>query len=75
MGIISSTGKIEPEEYEAQEVPISVIKEMIKNGTWEGSLEEEEVKYNIENNYYPEKYSKELKKLINYYEKRNKNEG
>jgi hypothetical protein len=75
MGIISSTGKIEPEEYEAQEVPISVIKEMIKKGTWKDSLEEEEVKYNIENNYYPEKYSKELKKLINYYEKRNKNEG
>jgi hypothetical protein len=48
---------------------------MMKNGTWEGSLEEEEVKYNIENNYYPEKYSKKLKSLINYYEKRNKNEG
>lgn len=75
MGIISSTGNIEPEEYEAQEVPISVIKEMIKNGTWEGSLEEEEVKYNIENNYYPEKYSKELKKLISHCEKINKNEG
>lgn len=75
MGIISSTGNIEPEEYEAQEIPISVIKEMIKNGTWEGSLEEEEVEYNIENNYYPEKYSKELKKLINYCEKINKNEG
>lgn len=75
MGIISSTGNIEPEEYEAQEVPISVIKEMIKNGTWEGSLEEEEVKYNIENNYYPEKYSKKLKKLISHCEKINKNEG
>lgn len=75
MGVISSTGEIEPEAYEPEEIPIKDIEKMIKNGTWEGSLEEEEVKYNIENNYYPEKYSKKLKKLINHCEKMNKNEG
>lgn len=75
MGVISSTGEIEPEKYEAQEIPIKDIEKMMKNGTWEGSLEEEEVKYNIDNYYYPEKYSKKLKKLINYYEKMNKNEN
>lgn len=40
MGVISSTSEIEPEGYEAQEVPIATIKKMIKNGTWEGSIEE-----------------------------------
>lgn len=65
MGIISSTGKIEPEEYEAQEVPISVIKEMIKNGTWEGSLEEEEVLYNLEEGYYSPEYTKQVRDVLN----------
>lgn len=75
-GISCSNGSIEPEAYEPEDVPIKKIKKMMKSNTWEGSLEEEEVKYNIENNYYPEEYSKKLKNLIiNYYEKRNKNEG
>ena len=65
MGIISSTGKIEPEKYEAQEVPISVIKEMIKNGTWGGSLEEEEVLYNLEEDYYSPEYTKQVKEVLN----------
>lgn len=65
MGIISSTGKIEPEKYEAQEVPISVIKEMIKNGTWKDSLEEEEVLYNLEENYYSPEYTEKVKKVLN----------
>lgn len=65
MGIISSTGNIEPEEYEAQEIPISVIKEMIKNGTWEGSLEEEEVLYNLEENYYSPEYTKQVREILN----------
>lgn len=65
MGVISSTGKIEPEEYEAQEVPISVIKKMIKDGTWEGSLEEEEVLYNLEADYYSSKYTEKVKKVLN----------
>lgn len=77
-GISCSSGDIKPEAYEPEEVPIKDIEKMMKNGTWKGSLEEEEVKYNIENNYYPEKYSKKLKKLIKYYEyygKTNKNES
>ena len=65
MGIISSTGKIEPEKYEAQEVPISVIKEMIKNGTWKDSLEEEEVLYNLEENYYSPEYTKQVRDVLN----------
>lgn len=75
-GISCSGGDIKPEAYEPEEVPLKDIEKMMKNGTWEGSLEEEEeVKYNIARYYYPEKYSKKLKKLIKYYEKRNKNEG
>ena len=65
MGVISSTDKIESDEYEAQEVPISVIKEMIKNGTWEGSLEEEEVLYNLEADYYSSEYTEKVKKVLN----------
>ena len=65
MGVISSTGKIEPEKYEAQEVPIATIKKMIKNGTWEGSLEEEEVLYNLEEDYYSSKYTEKVKKVLN----------
>lgn len=65
MGIISSTGNIGPEEYEAQEVPISVIKEMIKDGTWEGSLEEEEVLYNLESDYYSPEYTEKVKEALN----------
>lgn len=65
MGIISSTGKIEPEEYEAQEVPISVIKEMIKKGTWKDSLEEEEVLYNLESDYYSPEYTEKVKEALN----------
>lgn len=74
-GISCSGGEIKPDAYEPEEIPIKDIEKMMKNGTWEDSLEEEEVMYNLENNYYPEKYSKKLKSLINYYEKRNKNEG
>ena len=65
MGVISSTGKIEPEEYEAQEVPIATIKKMIKDGTWEGSLEEEEVLYNLEEDYYSSEYTEKVKKVLN----------
>lgn len=65
MGIISSTGNIEPEEYEAQEVPITIIKKMIKDGTWEGSLEEEEVLYNLEEGYYIPEYTEKVKEVLN----------
>lgn len=65
MGIISSTGNIEPEEHEAQEVPITIIKKMIKDGTWEGSLEEEEVLYNLESDYYSPEYTEKVKEVLN----------
>ena len=65
MGVISSTSEIEPEGYEAQEVPIATIKKMIKNGTWEGSLEEEEVLYNLEADYYSSEYTGKVKKVLN----------
>lgn len=65
MDIISSTSEIEPEEYEAQEVPIATIKKMIKDGTWEGSLEEEEVLYNLEADYYSSEYTEKVKKVLN----------
>ena len=74
-GISCSGGDIKPEAYEPEEISLKDIEKMMKNGTWEGSLEEEEVKYNIARYYYPEKYSKKLKKLIKYYEKMNKNES
>ena len=65
MGIISSTDKIEPEKYEAQEVPIATIKKMIKDGAWKGSLEEEEVLYNLEADYYSSEYTEKVKKVLN----------
>ena len=65
MGVISSTSEIEPEGYEAQEVPIATIKKMIKNGTWEGSLEEEEVLYNLEADSYSSEYTENVKKVLN----------
>lgn len=74
-GISCSGGDIKPEAYEPEEISLKDIEKMMKNGTWKGSLEEEEVKYNIARYYYPEKYSKKLKKLIRYYEKMNKNES
>lgn len=51
-------------EYEACEVPIKQIKKMVKNGTWEDSLEEEEVLYNLENNLYSESYAESVRKII-----------
>ena len=34
---------------------------------WEDSLEQEEVMYNLENNLYPEDYTKKVKELLNKY--------
>lgn len=65
MGIISSTSEIEPEKYEAQEVPIATIKKMIKDRVWKGSLEEEEVLYNLEADYYSSEYTEKVKKVLN----------
>ena len=52
-------------EYEPQSISIKKIKCMMEDGCWKGSLEEEEVLYNLENNYYTDKkYVKKLKKVL-----------
>lgn len=61
--------EIEPEAYEPVTVPIKDIEKMLKTNTWEDSLEQEEVMYNLENNLYPEDYTKKVKELLNKYEK------
>lgn len=63
--ISSSDGKeVQEEEYEACMVPIKTIIDMIKKGTWKGSLEEEEVVYNIKHNLYSEEYTKQVKEIL-----------
>jgi hypothetical protein len=62
--MISSNGPIEAETYEPVLVSVKQIKSMLKNNTWKGSMEQEEVEYNISNNLYPKKYTKEVKKLL-----------
>lgn len=63
--ISSSDGKeVQAEKYEACMVPIKMIIDMIKKGTWKGSLEEEEVVYNIKHNLYSEEYTKQVKEIL-----------
>lgn len=64
-----SISEIEPEAYEPVTVPVKDIEKMIKANTWEDSLEQEEVMYNLENSLYPEDYTKQVKELLNKYEK------
>ena len=59
-----SIGEIEPEAYEPVAVPVKDIKRMIKTNAWEGSLEQEEVLYNINEGLYPKDYADEVKKLL-----------
>ena len=59
--------EIKPEAYKPVTVPVKDIKKMIKANTWEGSLEQEEVMYNLENNLYPEDYTKKVKELLDKY--------
>lgn len=62
-----SISEIEPDAYEPVTVPVKDIEKMIKTNTWEDSLEQEEVMYNLENNLYPEDYTKQVKELLNKY--------
>lgn len=39
-------------KYEPLEIPIKTIWKMVKNGTWEGSLEQEEIEYNVKHKLY-----------------------
>ena len=62
-----SISEIEPDAYEPVTVPVKDIEKMIKTNTWEDSLEQEEVLYNLENNLYPEDYTKQVKELLDRY--------
>ena len=62
-----SISEIEPEAYEPVTVPVKDIEKMIKTNTWEDSLEQEEIMYNLENNLYSEDYTKKVKELLNKY--------
>ena len=59
--------EIKPEAYKPVTVPVKDIKKMIKTNTWEDSLEQDEVMYNLENNLYSEDYTKQVKELLNKY--------
>ena len=54
----------EAEEYKPVEIPVRYIERMIKNGTWKGSLEEEELLYNLKHNLYSESYAKSVREII-----------
>ena len=62
-----SISEIEPEAYEPVTISVKDIERMIKTNTWEDSLEQEEVLYNLENNLYPEDYTKQVKELLDRY--------
>ena len=59
--------EIKPEAYKPVTVPVKDIKKMIKTNTWEDSLEQDEVMYNLENNLYSEDYTKQVKELLDKY--------
>lgn len=62
-----SISEIEPDAYEPVTVPVKDIEKMIKTNTWEDSLEQEEIMYNLENNLYSEDYTKQVKELLDKY--------
>lgn len=62
-----SISEIEPDAYKPVTVPVKDIEKMIKTNTWEDSLEQDEVMYNLENNLYSEDYTKQVKELLNKY--------
>ena len=64
-----SISEVEPEAYEPVTIPVKDIKKMIKANTWEDSLEQAEVMYNLENNLYPEDYTKQVNELLDKYKK------
>ena len=51
-------------KYEPVEIPMKTLIEMIKNGTFEGSLEQEEIEYNVEHGLYPVKQLKQYSKML-----------
>ena len=51
-------------KYEPLEISIKTIWKMVKNGTWEGSLEQEEIEYNVEHKLYAVKQLKKYSKML-----------
>ena len=51
-------------KYEPIEIPLKTICKMVENGTWEGSLEQEEIEYNVEHKSYPVKQLKQYTELL-----------
>ena len=51
-------------KYEPLEIPVKTILKMVKNGTWEGSLEQEEIEYNVEHKLYPVKQLKQYSEML-----------
>lgn len=64
-----SISEIEPEAYEPVTVSVKDIEKMIKANTWEDSLEQEEVMYNLESDLYSKEYADKVRKLLSKYEK------
>lgn len=64
-----SISEIEPEAYEPVTISVRDIEKMIKTNTWEDSLEQEEIMYNLKNNLYSEDYTKKIKELLDKYKK------
>lgn len=64
-----SINEIEPEAYEPVTISVRDLEKMIKTNTWEDSLEQEEIMYNLENNLYSEDYTKKVKELLDKYKK------
>lgn len=64
-----SISEIEPEAYEPVTISVRDLEKMIKTNTWEDSLEQEEIMYNLENNLYSEDYTKKVKELLDKYKK------
>ena len=62
-----SISEIEPEAYAPVTISVRDIEKMIKTNTWEDSLEQEEIMYNLENNLYSEDYIKQVKELLDKY--------
>lgn len=63
-------------KYEPVEIPLKTICEMVENGTWEGSLEQEEIEFNVKHKLYPVKQLKQYSELLaKIKEKLNDNKG
>ena len=56
--------KSEPLKLKPVKIPLWKIWIMIKSNTFRGSLEHEEIEYNLAYGLYPKKYEKRVKRLL-----------